>query len=251
MQRSILAVVGGMCLMLVATSTWATTTTINAQPVTNAVGSPDFADGFGPGSWQANATTGKSEFYVTPQELFGRNVTVGDLASISYFTKKDTTHSANTADWFFAIYTAKYVGQDAGWYGNRISTEPYFAEDIVETAGTWTQWVTGDGQNNRLRFFDSTNNQYFGSYTDGFLSALTASNAYKDQQIMYFSIQTGSAWASGFTGLVDGLNIELTTGDIGQVNMIPVPVPEPLTMTAAFLAIGGLGSYLRKRSRLA
>jgi hypothetical protein len=55
---------------------------------------------------------------------------------------------------------------------------------------------------------------------------------------------------SGSINLVDPRN----AGETDKIEIAfgnTAPVPEPLTMTAAFLAIGGLGSYLRKRSRLA
>lgn len=199
-------------------------TTINALPVANTVGSADYAQGFAPGCWQANATVAgqKSEYYVSPQELFGRDVNIGELSSISYFTKKNTTHTADAADWYIDIYTKPDANLPVHgtWYGNRIGSEPYFSENLVDPCNTWNQWVTGAGQNNRLRFFDSTNDQYFGSYTDGFLSGLTSDTAYKDQQVLLFSVQTGSGWANGFTGLVDGLSIGLTDGNVGQVNFI-------------------------------
>jgi len=211
----------------------ATTTTIAALPVANSVGSDDYAAGFAPGSWQANATIAgqKSEYYISPQALFGRDVTIGEISSIGYFTKKNTTHTADAADWYINIYTMPDANLPVHgtWYGNRIGSEPYFSENLVDLCNTWNQWVTAAGQNNRLRFFDSTNNQYFGSYTDGFLSDLTGNTAYNNQKILSFSVQTGSAWANGFTGLVDGLSIELTSGDIGRVNFVATSFcPEPL-----------------------
>jgi hypothetical protein len=201
-----------------------TPTTAAALPVTNSVGSADYAPGFAPGSWQASATVAgqKSEYYISPQALFGRDVNIGELSSISYFTKKNTTHTVNTADWYINIYTKPDANLPihGSWYGNRIGSEPYFSQNLLDPCNTWNQWVTGAGQNNRLRFFDSTNNLYFGSYTDGFLSDLTANAAYKNQKILSFSVQTGSAWANGFTGLVDGLKIKLTDESVGQVNFV-------------------------------
>jgi hypothetical protein len=209
---------------VVATVVPQTITTVTALPVANSVGSADYAAEFAPGSWQANATVAgqKSEYYVSPQSLFGRDVNIGEISSISYFTKKNTTHTVNAADWFLNIYTKPDTNLPVhgSWYGNRIGSEPYFSQNLLDPSNTWNQWVTPEGQNNRLRFFDSTNNQYFGSYTDGFLSDLIANAAYKNQKILLFSVQTGSAWANGFTGLVDGLTIELTGGDIGRVNFV-------------------------------
>lgn len=223
----------------------ATTTTITVLPVANSVASADYAQGFATGSWQANATTAgaKSEYYVDAQTLFGRDVTIGELASISYFTKNNTTHTgSNLGDWYIAIYTKQGgspLATHGSWYGNVIEAEPYFAANLIETAGTWTQWNTGASENT-LRFFDATNGLYYGSYTDGFLSSVTGNSNYANQQVLAFSIQTGTAWANGFTGLVDGLSIGLTSGDVGQVNM----TPEPATM-----GLLGLGALLLRRKK--
>jgi hypothetical protein len=216
--------IGTVYPWVVATAVPPTTTTVTALPVANSIGSADYAAEFAPESWQANATVAgqKSEYYVSPQALFGRDVNIGELSSISYFTKKNTTHTVNTADWYINIYTVPDTNLPVhgSWYGNRIGSEPYFSQNLLDPCNTWNRWVTPEGQNNRLRFFDSTNNLYFGSYTDGFLSDLIANVAYKNQKILLFSVQTGSAWANGFTGLVDGLSIQLTSGDIGQVNFV-------------------------------
>jgi hypothetical protein len=232
-------------VMMVSSMVSATTTTITALPVANSIGSTDYASGFAPGSWQGNATVAgqKSEYYVSPQTLFGitGDVTIGQLSSISYWTEKATDHITVPGDWFIIIYTQKddTLSPHGSWYGNRINSEPYFSQNLTETAGTWTQWVTG-GPSNKLRFFDSTGG-YFGSYTDGFLSDLTSNAAYKDQKILCFSVQTGSGWANGFTGLVDGLSITRTNGDVGQVNMVPEPA------TVALLGLGALSLLRRKR----
>jgi hypothetical protein len=249
MEKTMKTLVAILAVVLMASSmTSATTTTTFADPtvVTNVIGSTNSAPGFGPKSWQANAIVAgqKSEFYITPQILFGisGDVTIGQLSSISYWTNKATDHTAVPADWFIAIYTKpgeSSLPVHGSWYGNRINSEPYFSQNLTETAGTWTQWVTG-GPNNKLRFFDSTNNQYFGGYGDGFLSDITGNANYANQKILYISVQTGSAWAAGVTSLVDGLSVELTNGDIGQVNM----VPEPATM-----ALLGLGSLFFARKK--
>lgn len=199
----------------------------------------DNAPDWSPGCFEAPQAYSKYGF--APADLFGRAVTVGELASISYFTKKDSLHTAGAGDWFFQMYTQPYDGSPgSSWYGNRINAEPYFSENLTETAGQWTQWVTDAGQNNRLRFFDSSNG-YYGSYTDGFLADLTGDSAYANQEIMVFDVALGTAWASGFDGRIDGLAIELTDGELANINFVPEPV------TLGLLAAGGLALLRRKR----
>jgi hypothetical protein len=207
----------------------------------------DFAPGMSSGSWQAAVPLGAvspnnyTQLFLTPDMLFGRDdVTVGELASISYWTKKDSLHTAVPADWFFQIYTKPYAGSPgSAWYGNRINSEPYFSQNLNAPADTWNQWVTDANQDNRLRFFDSSSG-YFGGYGDGFLSDLTSNPAYENQEIMFINVATGTAWAAGFAGQIDGLQIELTDGSIANVNFEATAIPEPGAITLAGLAIIGM-----------
>jgi hypothetical protein len=130
----------------------------------------DGAPGFRAGSIRAviphpNPAGLKAEMYVTPVDLFGHPVMLGDIARMSYWTKKGTAHvAADVNDWYLAIYTRPYAGQTSGWYGARIGAEPYLAANLTETVNAWNRWST-DGQTNQLRFFESTYDEYFGSYT--------------------------------------------------------------------------------------
>jgi hypothetical protein len=205
----------------------------------------DFAPGFGNGSIAGNGLV-KAELYLTPQQLFGRDVTLAEVANMSYWTKKAGDHASAPSDWFLALYTKPYAGDvsTATWHGDRIGAEPYFSVNIVETPGDWNQWTT-NGTTNMLRFFESTNNSYFGSYTDpdwsGFLAAPALSGQPRGpQQVLYFSVQTGSAWAVGFTGQVDGLRIELTDGSVANVNFEPVV---PCTATCYVNATTGNDAF--------
>jgi hypothetical protein len=47
---------------------------------------------------------------------------------------------------------------------------------------------------------------------------------YVTQPILYFSVQTASDWAVGFTGQVDGLRIQLTDSSVANVNFEPFVV---------------------------
>ena len=182
----------------------------------------DSAPGFPTGSLASNGV-GKTFIGLTPQQLFGRSVTLGDIASMSYWTKKATLHTVDAADWYVNIYTDPFTGdlKPGSWYGERIGTEPYFSANMTETAGAWNMWST-DGTSNRLRFFESTGG-YFGNYFDPDWATFVAGTGlageqYASQTVKLFTVQTGSGWAKGFPGQVDGLTITLTDGSVATVN---------------------------------
>ena len=217
-----------------------TTTNVTITPTSpmistnNVVGVPlDSAPGFQFGSFASDGS-GKSDIYIPADSLFGREVTLGEIASISYWTKTGATHTADPRDWYLNIYTKRYAGQiGTSFYGMRIGTEPYFSANLADPANTWNQWST-DGATNQLRFFESTYN-YFGGYADPDFDTFVAGNSlagsrgasrpYATQPILYFSPQTGSGWADGFTGQLDGLRIELTDGSVANINFEPYVVP--------------------------
>lgn len=251
----------GVALAILAVSAGqAGTTAVAAGPTTTnvtvvppfmppAVGvAGDFAPGYGNGSIAGDGIA-KSELYLTPAALFGRDVTLSEITSMSYWTKKTGDHVTVPADWFLALYTKPYAGDASTptWYGDRIGTEPYFSDNLVETAGAWNQWVTS-GTPNKLRFFESTAGApgaNFGSYTDPDWATFVAANALSGlprgtQQVLFFSVQTGSAWAAGFTGQVDGLSITLTDGSVANVNFEPVV---PCTTTCYVNAATGNDAF--------
>ncbi len=198
----------------------------------NVVGvAADPAPGFPGGSFASNGLA-KTDIYLTPEALFqGRQITVGQVARMSYWTKTGTTHAVNPADWFMAIYTKPFAGDVStpSWYGSRFGTEPYFSASILDPANTWNLWSTNLASN-RLRFFESTQGApgaNFGTYTDPHWASFIAADSLgtsvqrASQSILFFSIQTGSSWAAGFTGQLDGLRIELTDGSVATVNFEP------------------------------
>jgi hypothetical protein len=177
---------------------------------------------------------------LTPNALFGHGITIGDLKSISYWTKKDTHQGS--VDWFLQIYTIKETGDPGSWYGYRINSEPYFSQNLNAPAGQWNQW-TSDGTTNKLRFYDSTSG-YFGGYNDGFLSDIQTS--FSSKGILLLGIGTGSGWASGFTGQVDGLRIKLKNGEVANVNLEAIPEPASLLV---WTLVGGVGMIVAARRR--
>ncbi len=235
------------CLTIVSPIIAAVSTTFVITPTSSGVfGSPsgnhvvgvllDAAPGFGTGSFQSDGVA-KTDMYFSPESpsLFGHSVLISQIESISYYTKKGSTHAVDFADWAGLIYTKPYAGDVSTptWYGDRIGFEPYFAMNMNDPAGQWNQWSSDPGDN-QMRFYESTQGApgaTFGTYTDPDFATLKTSNAlsgqpYANHEVLYFSIQTGSAWASGFTGQVDGLRIELTNGEVANVNMEAVNQPQ-------------------------
>ena len=192
----------------------------------------DAATGFSTGSLASNGGA-KTDMYFTPSILFGRDISLGEVATMSYFTKTGATHAVDPRDWYLAIYTKPYVGDASTptWYGDRIGAEPYFSNGINDPANTWTQWST-NGAANKLRFFESTQGApgaNFGSYADPDWSTFVAGNAlsgqpYLGHAVLSFTVQTASGWAAGFTGQLDGLSITLTDGSVATVNFEPDPI---------------------------
>ena len=213
------------------------------------------APGFQTGSWDYNqGPNGKGEVYITPSSLFSTPVTVGDISSISYWTNKPTT--PNNVDWSFYIYTQPTGnGDTGGFYHSRLVSEPYFSPNGGSyTPNAWTQWTSNPTTG--LRVYDTARDGgNSGTYSDPFLNAafngpITYGNStthdYTGESVEYFSLQTGSAWSSGFTGLLDGLTITLKDGDVGIVNFEAVPETSTwfvASLAGALLTIQILRSY--------
>lgn len=213
------------------------------------------------GSWQSGGNS-KSQAYFTPSQIFGReNVRLGEIASMSYWTKKDTTHVENAGDWYLQIYTKPFENSPgSGWYGYRVTSEPYFSMNLTETPGSWTQWMTGGTTTpNSLRFFDSAPG-YYGGYTDPLWAdflALAAEDAdgltrdnllLADQEILYVTVATGNPWADGFEGLLDGLSFNMTSQETFGINFDAAPVPEPSSIFLLLAGGGAMAIFFRKRA---
>jgi hypothetical protein len=246
-----------LLLLLVFVSAMASATVYNATvyptsvtDTTPAVGvAGDYAPGFAGGSVKANETA-KTALIIDIAGTFGKAVTIGDLKSVSYYTKTTQTHTEHAGDWYLELYTVADGTDDDSWYGRRLNSEPYLTGTSA-AANQWNLWSTDAGATDRMRFFDANRSGVgYGSYVDPFLSDLTSGAVdwsdywgaatevvdYRSEQIWFAGISTGSGWADTFDGQVDGLRIELNDGDIANFNF--EPVPEPATM--ALLALGGL-----------
>lgn len=228
--------------------------------IDHANGNGSAAPGFGTGSFQAAAGAGqKSEIYIPVSSIFSGAVHVGDIASISYWTNKSGT--GGDVDWTFLMYT-KPTGSDdsAGWYKSRLNSEPYFTSSTV-APNTWHEWSTAPGTNS-MRFYDQPRSGNFGTYTDPTLAGLTAGPVlvngnwrdYRGEELNILSFQTGSAWANGFAGLLDGLTITLNDGSVGIVNfentLTVVPLPGAAWAgISGLVGLAGFGSVRRRRLR--
>jgi len=226
------------------------------------------APGFPNSSFQADSTlsldtTPKSQIYVDPVKLFGHSITVGDIASMSYFTNK--AGASNTVDWSLYIYTNLAASDNTGsFYQSRLTAEPLYSNPPSVTANTWHQWSTND-PSSPLKFYDASRSGAQGTASDPTLSQLqngggsyqwtitSTTHNYNNEVVKYLSFQTGSAWAAGFSGLLDGFDIQLKNAETGAINFEAfTPVPVPSSAWAGLVLLGGLAAFkLRRKGSIA
>ncbi|MCP4011999.1 MAG: hypothetical protein GY728_02705 [Phycisphaeraceae bacterium] len=203
------------------------------------------AGGFdGTQSSLAASGTGKNQFYITGADLFGgSSLTLGDIASITYSTKK--SGDAGSPDWFIQIYTDPYTDSPgSSWYGNRIQAEPYLASNIDAPAGEWNEWTTASGINS-LNWGDSSEND-FGANIGGWdalksSSVLGGSGTYGEAGVQRFTFGTGSGWAEGFNGEIGPITVTFNNGTgtiIDFAASTPVPGPAGLTGLVGLAVVG-------------
>jgi len=248
MKRSMMTVLSVAAVVLVfgLAAQAATTITIEATPSQvpdenlPAINYGDAPVGFGPDSWQNTQTGGKVNWHARYAQdgdylsaLFptqAATLTVNDIASISYWTKRPDGTAASE-DWAAFIYTRPVEGGDSGWYGYR------FVNDYGTHTETdmWNQYSTDSGMEFRKN----------SGTTTGYMSLADVKTTYGDELVEMISIQTMSNYES-FNGYMDGLSITLTDGSVGNVNFV---VPEPSTLV--LLALGGLtalgAAWFRRR----
>ncbi|MCA9783271.1 MAG: T9SS type A sorting domain-containing protein [Candidatus Cloacimonetes bacterium] len=165
---------------------------------------------------------------VTLSDLFGPTpITMDDLESISFYTKKLSADSVpDNEDFFIVIYTAP--PGNGGWYNSRLETQPDVGySGFTSDDDNWRFWTTDlSGPNNQLLFYDftplrSTSGEYatLSQLSDGIVPWTSVTpRDYRTETVLMISIQTASNY-NGFDGMIDGLTITLENGDVGEVDM--------------------------------
>jgi hypothetical protein len=223
----------------------------------------------GTGAWQANGTAA-SQYYLyanansSTEQGLGQ-LTINSLSSLSFSTFN--TAAGALPDWYLIIYTAPYTGGEASWYGNRLILEPYVGKNLSPASTAANQWNTFStvAGVNQLTVDDSAKSGNQGFYTQPTLaniqsgtvtwSAYTVGGSstpinYGSQNIEGIVLSTGTAWAPGFTGLVDDVNINSSQGNV-QFDLEAVPEPTTMTMLASVLLLLPFSLRMLRKTRTA
>ena len=86
-------------------------------------------------------TRAKTELYISPSaDLGGAAFSVNDIQSVTYHTNNHA--NVSPTDFYMTLYTA---GTAHGWYGQRITAEPYLktVQPYTPVNDVWQSWSTG------------------------------------------------------------------------------------------------------------
>lgn len=198
-----------------------------------------------------------------PRLLFplDNNVTMGDIVSISWDTKRPSGTSATEPDWFLDVFTRPDGENDAAWYGRNFDFIAGSGDDNSSfQAGEWNTWVvngaSGSAAGIPVKFFDNDNPGFPPQYID--LSApdnsLSGSDDILSEEIWFLALGTATNY-DGFDGLIDNFRFSYRDNN-DEIQSVVVDfeaeaasqsVPEPTTgLVGSALAALGLVAYRRR-----
>ncbi len=199
----------------------------SAAPTT-ASGAPT---GYGASSFSASVNEGGATqpdryrtFRVALRSLFGQNVAIGQIARISYQTKKPAAQTE--IDWRMSIYTTwdPAGGNSSGWYRSRIQSHPAGAAGLSAPADTWNLWSTSAGAN-QLQFSSNRSgfaaeDIAFGELNSGAVTRGASTWNFSGEEVMMIDLTMG-ANSGGGTGAsqLDAAQIELTSGQVANIDL--------------------------------
>ncbi len=192
--------------------------------------------GYGSSSYWSNPSEAYTAFRMSPKAIFGMPaVTMGDLASVSYWTKNTEAGNSDFSDWQLKIYTE---GDATHWYGKR-----FMFDRPNNPATNWTQSNTATLGVNRIT--DKINNHPWTTPTPGVDDTLSLlGSLYGNEKILFMDIiascNTGCKPVKSY---LDGVSLTLTNGHSARMNLT---VPEPGTLALMVLGmVGLLGASVR------
>lgn len=182
----------------------------------------------------ANVTDRYRSLRIGMRDLFGQNVTVGQIAKISYQTKKPAAQTA--IDWRISIYTtpgdyatdptnlSQGTGDAAKWYRNRLQNHPAGCLNLVAPAYQWNLWSTDAGTNqmlfsaNRIDF--TGENMSLVDLRGSLVTRGTSTWNFSGEEVMMIDFTLG-ANSGGGTGQsqMDAIQIQLTDGRLANLDL--------------------------------
>lgn len=214
---------------------------------------------------QPGPAAGGSVSYPTPganpRLLFPveAGVTIGDIVSISWDTKRPSGTSATEPDWFLDVFTQPDGVNDAAWYGRNFDFIAGSGDDNSDfQAGAWNTWVAngagGSAEGIPVKFFDNDDPGFPPQYID--LSApdnsLSGSDDILSEEVWFLALGTATNY-DGFDGLIDNFRFSYRGADEVQTVVVDFEadadsqsVPEPMTgLVGSAIAALGLLAYRR------
>lgn len=211
-------------------------------------GVSDSPAGWGGESWQGPVAGpgNKTNFYLTAADMveaFGGNISIGDIAKISFHTKRDTGDEADDL-FFMNVYTEPTGSDDsASWYKSRLLIAP--DEGGSQTNDVWQLWSSDNSESstNQLTFEDTARNGFSGP--EGDIGSWTLPGRdYSTEMFSQMAIGTNSG-NNGNNTYVDGITFTLFDGSVGEFDMQFTVIPLPTG--SALAGLGLLGVAARRR----